>query len=285
MEDTVAAGYVRSVQNIGWPLNPPRNVDPTCVYTIRYFKDKANKDLVMPAVWFEDPVDPWCRKGIKLYRQKVSPKTEIRESKDILDGKPHISSKNLFIMVIDPRHAGDRCRFKMHYTGCSKKDKKGGCLKVFSDRFVEAKRQTQKVETRTSGSARSCALRDYSANPNQLGLSVASDAVESYSSLVALDLVLPPAERNPTRGRGRRSAKSKGKSKRNRTKKKKKIESISNLDNQTVKENILEENAKENNLVQETENTITKFKEKNIAINFGLEKNYKNQENVVKEKM
>lgn len=77
--------------------------------------------------------------------RKVSPKTEIRESNDILDGKPHISSKNLFIMVIDPRHAGDRCRFKMHYTGCSKKDKKGECLKVFSDRFVEAKRLTQKV--------------------------------------------------------------------------------------------------------------------------------------------
>ena len=82
---------------------------------------------------------------LKTPFRKVSAKTEIRESKDILDGKPHISSKNLFIMVIDPRHAGDRCRFKMHYTGCSKKDKKGECLKVFNDKFVEAKRQTQKV--------------------------------------------------------------------------------------------------------------------------------------------
>jgi len=49
-------------------------------------------------------------------------------------------------MVIDQKHGGDRCRFKMHYTGCSKKDKNGReCLKVFSERFVEAKRQTQKV--------------------------------------------------------------------------------------------------------------------------------------------
>jgi len=42
---------------------------------------------------------------------------------------------------------------------------------------------------------------------------VASDPVESYSSLVALDLVLPPTEKKPTRSRGRRSPKSKGKSK------------------------------------------------------------------------
>ena len=88
--------------------------------------------------------------NLDLFR-KFTSKTQIRnrEAEDFFDGKPYISTKNVFSMAIDRKQGGDRCRFKLHYTGCKKSDKKGqDCLKIL-EKFVEAKRQTQKVGGKT----------------------------------------------------------------------------------------------------------------------------------------
>ena len=64
-------------------------------------------------------------------------------SERLFRGEVYRHPKPIFAMTID-RNGGGACRWKLHYTGCSKKDNTGKCLKV-KEKLTVTEEHTQKV--------------------------------------------------------------------------------------------------------------------------------------------